>query len=176
MRTWTVDRRRADVVGALLFLLLAAFAYWRTTTWEPPILPGDPGAAFFPRLSISLIAIFSLVVIMRRLFFSAAESRTPSDTVSDGAGKTVSQLYRVDIASLATGIVSSGLLVAAMTLAGFEIPALIFLFALLAWRSGNWVWSAIGSVITVAVVYVVFVVLLKVHLPLAFLPKYLGNF
>ena len=83
MTTWKVDLRVGDIVVALLFLALAVFCAWSTTTWLPPVMPGDPGAAFFPRFALGVIAVFSASLFLRRLMSrSAPEGDAASQTVS----------------------------------------------------------------------------------------------
>jgi len=70
-------------------------------------------------------------------------------------------------------VISVLALIAGMAFVGFEPAAFGFLFILLGWRTGRWVWAAITSIIAVGLMYLAFVALLKVHLPMLFLPKYL---
>lgn len=166
MSDWKVDIRVADIVGAVLLLGITVFAYYTTTTWIPPVLPGDPGAAFFPRIALGVIFLFSLILLFQRAFAMRKALQESSPQTADD------NIISIDVLQFIVAALFSGAVVAGMEYIGFEPAAFTFLFILLGWRTGRWMWSFITSIIAVAIMYFVFVAVLTVRLPLLFLPKY----
>ncbi len=165
MPTLRVDLRIGDIIGALLFLALAVFGVWRTMTWLPPVMPGDPGAAFFPRFALGVIAIFAAMLLARRLASRrASQGAAGEDTVS------------IDLAAVAVAAGAGVLLTLALEMIGTEVAVFVYLLVMLGWRTGRWTTSAIAALVSALVVWFVFVIVLKVHLPLAVLPRYIAGF
>lgn len=165
MTNLTVNIRTADLVVAILLIGISMFAGYVTTTWLPPVLPGDPGAAFFPRIALAVVLLFSLVLLLQ----SATKSRL---TEADQSALTVT----IDLGQFVITIVLSGLMVAGLGYVGFEVSAFAFLIVLLGMRTSRWLWSVVVSAISVAIMYLVFVIALQVRLPLTFLPYHLDFF
>ncbi|MFC1666030.1 tripartite tricarboxylate transporter TctB family protein [Pseudomonadota bacterium] len=168
MNEWKASLRTADIVGAILLIVLSIVAYYITTTWIPPILPGDPGAAFFPRMSLGIIFLFSILLLAQK-FIALRRAQIEKRA-------TETESISIDVTQFFIALVFSGLLVGCMAVIGYELAAFGFLFALLGWRTGRWLWALLTSLIAVGVMYLVFVVVLTVRLPLLFLPKYLSIF
>lgn len=162
MNNLKADVRIADVIGSCLLLSLCGFAYYLTTTWIPPVLPGDPGAAFFPRISLAILFLFSIILLIQRY---RAWRR---NSVADDEDTIVS----INLTQFLLAFSFSGALVAGINYVGFEPATFLFLFILLGWRTGRWMWSFIVSVLSVGFMYLLFVAVLTVRLPLLFLPKY----
>ena len=160
-----VSQRSGDIAGALIFMGLSVGAYLVTLDFLPPVLPGDPGAAFFPRLILGVIFLFGLILLIRRLRGRHPRGGDPGGSTNTGAV--------IDLVSFGVTTLSVLALIVGMATVGFEPAAFGFLFILLGWRTGRWIWAGITSVIAVALMYLTFVVLLKVHLPMLFLPKYI---
>ncbi|MFY0615242.1 MAG: tripartite tricarboxylate transporter TctB family protein [Hyphomicrobiaceae bacterium] len=165
MTNLTVNIRTADLVVAILLIVISVFAGYVTTTWLPPVLPGDPGAAFFPRIALAVVLLFSLVLLVQ----SATKFRL---TEADQSALTVT----IDLGQFIITIVLSGLMVAGLGYVGFEVSAFAFLIVLLGMRTSRWLWSVVVSAISVAIMYLVFVIALQVRLPLTFLPYHLDFF
>ena len=66
MNKVSLNLKTVDIVVGILFIILSLVAWYITTTWIPPILPGDPGAAFFPRIAIAIILFFSVLLIITK--------------------------------------------------------------------------------------------------------------
>lgn len=164
MNKWRVDLHVGDIVAAVLLIIFAVVGIYITTTWIPPVLPGDPGAAFFPRIALVIIIVFSTLLLAQR--FLAGRRRQTAEASDDG-------IITVDVAAFMTAFVLSVALVAGITYIGFEPAAFVFLFVLVGWRTGRWVMALVTAVISVAVLYLIFVPLLNVRLPLLFLSPYL---
>lgn len=164
MKNFTFDVKVADLVCAALFVALVLIAGYITTTWLPPVLPGDPGAAFFPRIALAVIFIFGLVLLINSVRAVKAEA---------GGERQTKQTVSIDLWQFAATFFYSILLIAGIGYAGFELSTFAFLLFLLGRRSNRWVWAVITSVISVAIMYLVFIIVLKVRLPLMFLPNYI---
>lgn len=161
MKNISIDLRKADIVGSVLFLIFSVGAIYVTTTWIPPVLPGDPGAAFFPRIALVVIFIFSTLLLLQGLRNKAK---------SEGDGTRVN----IELSGLIATIVYSSLLVAGIKFAAFEISVFAFLAYMLGIRTGRWVWAIVVALISMILMYFSFIILLRVRLPLLFLPEYLG--
>jgi hypothetical protein len=113
-----------------------------------------------------VIFLFSLILLYQRL-----RRARPSEEY--GAVDEDTAAVEIDLSAFAVTVGSVLALVLAMAFIGFEPAAFGFLFLLLGWRTGRWVWAGVTSVLAVALLYVAFVALLKVQLPMLLLPKYL---
>lgn len=163
MTTVTIKLRRADIACAVGLIAFSLATGYVTTTWIPPILPGDPGAAFFPRIAICVIFVFSVLLMAQHMLRARKAGDAP-------AGKTV----RVEIGQFGATVLYSGLLVVGTGVIGFEVSAFAFLFVLLGLRTGRWGWAAITSAVSTVAMYLIFVLVLTVRLPLALLPAYIS--
>lgn len=162
-RSTIVNPRYMDIVFALIFLGVFAGAYGYTLTLPSPVLPGDPGAGFFPRLISAASVIFCVMLIVKRVLqvrMSNKDQQPDSIEVRPGP-------FFIIAGSVAG-------LILAMHYIGSEISFFAFLFILLGLRTRRWLWSFIVSLLSSAVIYVVFVALLNVHLPVLFLPQYIN--
>lgn len=165
MKNISINLRKADMVGAVLFIIFSIAAFYATTTWIPPVLPGDPGAAFFPQIALIVILIFSALLLLQS--FRKKANATDDDP-------TRARTVNIELSGLIATIAYSGLLVAGIAFAQFEISVSAFLAYMLGIRTGRWVWAAIVALISMVLMYFSFIILLKVRLPLLFLPEYLG--
>jgi len=149
----------------MLFALLALYV---TVSFDPPVLPGFPGAAFFPRLVLVALLLFGAMLALRawrgrrRRLASAGNGRVDVDDLVD---------FRPWPVVLGCGAAFGA--IAAMQVAGFEIAGTLFIGAALAIRTRRWLLSALVGALSAVVMYAVFVLALQVHLPLLFLPRYL---
>lgn len=168
MNEWKANIRVADVVGAVLTLFLCIGGWYITTTWIPPILPGDPGAAFFPRIAMGIMSVFAILLLIQH--YVQAKNRKSN---GEDAELAESERVSINVYQLFIALVFSGAVVAGIHFVGFEAAAFAFLFILLGWRTQRWVWALITALISTALMYLVFVTVLKVRLPLAYMPKYL---
>jgi hypothetical protein len=168
MNQGKTDSRIADIVVAILLLGISSVAYYITTTWIPPVMPGDPGATFFPRISLAIICFFAIVLLFQKN--STSRSQGGSEHSVDG-GVTYAGPRQFFLT-----FVFSGLLIAGIAFVGFEPAAFAFLFGILGWRTKRWLWAFVTSAIAILIMYFVFVIVLNVRLPLLFLPPYLNIF
>lgn len=159
----SVKYRTADIIGAILILIFAAAAIYATTTWLPPVLSGDPGAAFFPRIALGIMVFFSTVLLFQRVRTSQIETDSEE-----------SKSAEIPIGPLCAAVCYSGLAVIGIAIAAFEISGFAFLAFMLGVRTNNWFWAIITALISVLLMYFIFIILLNVRLPLLFLPEYFG--
>lgn len=165
MKNIQVSLRSGNLVGAILTLAFTVFAAYETTTWIPPVLPGDPGAAFFPRIALAIMFVFGVILLIQSVRGSKAEQ------ISDDVAPPK---VTIELSGFVLTLFYSALLVAGIWFASFEISAFAFLTYMLGIRTGRWPWSVITSIIAIAAMYVLFVLVLQVRLPLLFLPSYIN--
>ena len=162
MKNIELDNRLVEIVYAVLFICLFSGAFYISLSFEPPVLSGDPGAAFFPKLICTASLVFSIILFIQR----ALKARKNSGSAKD---KT-----RLDLPPFLLNFFLVGGLILGMARLGSEISFFAFLFILLGLRTGRWLWAASIAVISTLVIYAVFVGFLNVRLPLLFLPKYIN--
>ncbi len=160
MKTIEVDNRYVDIFFAVLFIGLFAGAFVVSLAFEPPVLSGDPGAAFFPQLICTVSLFFSVILLFQRIFRAGRSS---------SKGRT-----SIDLPPFLASFFLVAGLIFAMVRIGSEISFFSFLFILMGWRTGKWFWAFMVAIVSTIVLYGVFVILLNVHLPLLFLPKYVN--
>ncbi len=165
-------------VGGVLALSLVLFVH--TFSFAPPMLPGYPGDDLFPRLILGLIILCGAPLFARRLRERRAQARR---------GRTSDdETFDIDVGGflITAAIVFSFPFL--LPVIGFEITTVAFLTVLFATRLHGPVTaeivtpaiiraallkSLVISVVTMLVLYSVFVILLKVSMPVMFLPKYI---
>lgn len=184
LRTLTLARRRSLLVTTVLLLIAAAYCFYLATQLPRSILPGYPGDGFFPRITLSVILFFGAIVLVREYLQPdpvMAETPDLPETGKDPGDDDMSGPIRLDIVEAATiAVLSIGYMIL-MPRLGMEFTTSIFMFLLFLPRvlqplPRAAVTSAIGAVLTTGFVYFAFVIGLKVPLPLAFLPRFLGQY
>jgi hypothetical protein len=165
----TLATRPTVLITTSLIFLGFAFLFYETFNMMKPILPGYPGDAFFPRLAVGYTLVVGGLIILRGVLlprFAAAPG--------EASHVIVNWLEFLSVAAL--------VLIYAQVLppVGFEITTLVFMLILLVPRFAvehGLLQSVIKSVAlaipTVLVLYGVFALLLGIHLPLLFLPRYI---
>lgn len=156
------------ITTGLIFLGFA-FLFYETFNMMKPILPGYPGDAFFPRLAVGYTLVIAALIILRGILlprFAAAPG--------EATHISVNWLEFLSVAAL--------VLIYAQVLppVGFEITTFVFMLILLVPRylvQHGLLQSVVRSVAltipTVLILYGVFALLLGIHLPLLFLPRYI---
>ena len=147
----------AGLYGVFLLLAIAAFSV--TAGFPSPLLAGYPGSAMFPRIvliAMGLVCVWGLTSVLL----------TPRGAI----GKDIIEIPL-------TGFVAVMAMLAAFTFllsfAGMEIAVLVTIGVTIWIRTRDMAIAATSAIGATIVVYVVFVQLLSVHLPLQFLPRYL---
>lgn len=158
-----MNLKHMDIVFALIFIVVFAGAFGTALTFPTPVLPGDPGAGFFPKL-ISIASLIFCVLLLTKRFLQIKKPDQNQQPVLIDAGLGPFFIIAGSVTCLIVG----------MRYLGSELSFFLFLFVLLGLRTKRWVWSLVISLISTAVIYVVFVALLNVHLPVLFLPKYIN--
>lgn len=162
-------RKRTDLAVTALIVAGTLFLLWNTRTFAPSLLPGYPGDAFFPRIVLTFMLLCAAAVIFDTL---TAHRKAGKEDAAPGQ-------IQIDVRGLA--IVSAfvvGYIVVFSTI-GFEIASFLFLTGLLRGRLNAtgmraWVTAALVSAAAVLILYVCFVLLLGVDMPLLFLPQYIN--
>ncbi len=165
------------VGGVLVFAFALAV---RTFSFAPPMLPGYPGDDLFPRLILGLIILCGVPLFARRLSERRAQARR---------GRTSDdETFDIDVGGF---LIPAAIVFAfpfLLPYIGFEITTVAFLTILFTTRLHGPVTaeivtpaiiraallkSLVISVVTMLVLYSVFVILLRVSMPVMFLPKYI---
>lgn len=157
------------VVTAAIFLGLV-YLFFETYNMMPPILPGYPGDAFFPRLVIGYSLIVATLILWRGLFL-------PHDAAAVGLEEATFSLHWLEFAAVIALVLVYALVLESV---GFEAATVAFLMLLLVPRlrveastAQALLRGAALSVVTMLVFYVSFVLFLNIALPLRFLPRYI---
>lgn len=161
--------RKADLVVVGAFTVALLFLLDHTRTFAPPLLEGYPGDAFFPRLVLGFTLFWAGVILLRRLFQAVAAL-----PVDDPPFRLDGREFTVALAA----VVAYALLLEPV---GFEVATALLLAGLLIPRyrvemplTRAVAWAVGVALATVAVCWLVFVILLNVDMPLLVLPRYLS--
>jgi len=171
MTSLRVTAPRADIGAGLIIALFAAWAFYVTLGFDPPALKGFPGAAFFPRLILAVLFPLGAALCVRGLIRSFKTAREPAPADSEGQPAT-GRVYEFDLVPFLLSLGGVLAMLALMQAAGLEIAVALYLGILLWVGSRRLVWSVVMALVGTAVIYLVFVHILGVHMPLLFLPRY----
>lgn len=156
------------ITTGMIFLGFA-FLFYETFNMMKPILPGYPGDAFFPRLAVGYTLIIAALILLRGILL-------PRFAVAPGEPSHVSVHWLEFLSVAALVLVYAELLPPV----GFELTTLGFMLILLVPRFAvqhGFVQSVVKAVAltipTILILYGVFALLLGIHLPLLFLPRYI---
>lgn len=168
---FNVPMRPAVLIATVLVLAWLAFMAYETTNMLPPILPGYPGDSFFPRLVIIFAAICALIVLLKGVLVPRGAQLAAGENSSF-------PLRWLDFASVCILVVAYGEMLEPV---GFEIVTFVLMTAILAPRiavgglgvARSIVYAMGMALATTFVFYVAFGLLLRIPLPLLFLPRYI---
>jgi putative tricarboxylic transport membrane protein len=163
--------KQSVIVATIAIFAWLVFMMYETTNMMPPILRGYPGDAFFPRLTL----IFALICAAFILIKAALVPRGAQLAAGEDA---TFQLHWVEFAVVCVLVLAYGLLLEPV---GFEIATFAMFMILLAPRiaSGGYgmartlAYTLALSLPTTIIMYVCFGLLLRIPLPLLFLPRYI---
>ena len=167
----TLPMKQSVVVATVMALAWLAFMLYETTNMMPPILPGYPGDSFFPRLVLVFALICGLVILIK--------ARLTPRGAQIAAGEAPGfKLHWIEFISVCVLVAAFGLLLERV---GFEISTLVLMLALLGPRmvaGSSRPMRSFGlafalSLVTTLVTYVGFGLILRIPLPLLFLPRYI---
>ena len=140
--------RIQNMICGMSILILGGFFYALTFDF-PQLSAKDPGPAFMPRIYCGLLILFGLIVFIRGI-------------LDKNKKEEQEKTFRYAIASM--GIVL--LYIIAMPIVGFNISTLFLVFSLLLFSKVRSKITLISIPIgTVLFIYIVFVKLLKVSIP-----------
>lgn len=158
------------VVTAAIFIWFA-FMLYETTNMTPPILPGYPGDSFFPRLVLMFGLICAVTILIK------ATLRPRGAQLAPGEAPTFS-IHWLEFLTVCVLVTAYGVLLVPV---GFEIMTFVLMLALLGPRmaaGSDHPTRSLGyafalSLATTLFAYVGFGLLLRIPLPLLFLPRYI---
>jgi len=148
---------RPDARAGLVLLAFCAIAFAATFTFDsvPDTLIQGPGAAAFPRIVIGVIAVLSIVLILR-----AGSNDEPVEPVHPMSVATAAVQVLFMVAAPFVGVVG------AIFLAIVAIGRL--------WGAHRWVPLVVIAAVTVSLIYVLFVRFLHIPIPLGVLEGLFG--
>ncbi len=145
----TVRIRHTEKIGAVLFLILSAVVFYLSGQF--PESPTETGPGSYPRVIVTLMAVFALVQLGRSLY----------------TGETTTHEVRLPTAKrVVSVVVLISLYVIIMPYIGFLLGTGLFLAITIRYSGGdNWVHIAVVSVIIPIVLYYAFGLFLRVPMP-----------
>lgn len=161
-------RQTVCEVSTVFFIIAAGAAlYWNTFSFFPSLLPGYPGDAFFPQLSLAFLFFCCVVFLLRHALHRL---RGEEDPVA--AGETV----EIPLPRFFAVIVIVCAYVYLLPVAGFELSTFAFVFVTMTTRlRGSPVRQVLKGIalalVTTLLCYAIFVMALNVSLPLKILPR-----
>ena len=162
--------KKAALLTATSLILLGLIALFVDTfNMSRSILPGYPGDAFFPRLVLGFTVIFALVILARGFLL-------PQEAAAVGDEAPTFDVHWLELASV---FVLTVIYVMILEPIGFEVATTLLMLCLIGPRLmmpplKALVIGAAAGVGTMLFLYICFVPLLGVFLPLKFLPRYLS--
>jgi putative tricarboxylic transport membrane protein len=164
-----LSKKAALLTATSLILLGLVVLIVDTFNMSPSILPGYPGDAFYPRLVLGFSVIFALVILARGVFL-------PQEAAAVGDEAPTFDVHWLE---LATVFILALVYVAILEPIGFELATTLLMLCLIGPRllmppARALVIGTVAGVGTMLFLYVCFVPLLGVFLPLRFLPRYLS--
>lgn len=166
-----VPMKPAVLIATTLVLAWLLFMAYETTNMSPPILPGYPGDSFFPRIAIIFAVICALIVLLKGVFLPRGAQLAAGENTSF-------PLRWLDFVSICILVVTYGEM---LNLLGFEIVTFVLMTVILVPRiavggfsiARSVAYAAGTSLVTTFIFYVAFGLLLRIPLPLFFLPRYI---
>ena len=162
------SRRKATLVVTIMVTALFVYSLWLTSTFSPSMLPGYPGDAFFPRLILVFGLIWCGVLIYKFGIASNSDERH------------VEEEEQISLAFIPVALICGFVLayLYLLPVIGFEACTFLLMFLLLfpRWKGelgARVIQVSLISLVTMAVTYFSFVILLNVSFPVKFLPDFI---
>ena len=163
-----VQRRTAEIVTALVLLAAIVFLYIHTYTFAPSPMRGYPGAAFLPRLILIYAGAFTAIWLAGLVFwYPTPGTNSLIDAEDDRVFEFEYRDYLITIVAILAFVFGTEEI-------GFEATSFLVFAVLLYSRLSSIAMVVLVSLLSTLVCYLVFVLLLNVSLPLAFLPAYIN--
>ena len=167
----TLPMKASVVVATVMILGWFLFMLYETTNMTPPILPGYPGDSFFPRLVLFFGLVCAATILIKAIL-------TPRGAQLAAGEAPSFSLHWVEFLSVCALVIGYGLLLVPV---GFEIMTFVLMLALLGPRMAalsdhparSLGYAFALSLATTLFTYVGFGLLLRIPLPLLFLPRYI---
>ncbi|MGI9423990.1 MAG: tripartite tricarboxylate transporter TctB family protein [Hyphomicrobiaceae bacterium] len=162
-----VPKQPAVFVVTLVIMVCLGYLFYETYNMAPPLLPGYPGDAFFPRLVLGFTMFWGAIVLLRGITASAVRSHYGSDI----------RFHIAEFIFVVAIGVAYGMLLEPI---GFELATFAFLLILLlprlkvdlSWQEALAVGTGL-ALLTMLILWAAFGLGLKVQLPLKVLPLYI---
>ncbi|HET7635257.1 MAG TPA: tripartite tricarboxylate transporter TctB family protein [Burkholderiales bacterium] len=150
---------KIELVTATACVIGGLYMFYETGFFKASAsVSGAP--AVFPRLALGLgigAAILTIIRKLRELRQTSAMAVAPVD---------------IELKALVFLVVLTVVYIVVADMAGFEIPTVIYLYLLIYQRMREYWRPALIALVASIAIYVVFVLLLQIRLPLLFLPEY----
>jgi hypothetical protein len=167
----TLPMKASVVVAAIVILGWFLFMFYETTNMLPPILRGYPGDAFFPRLVLVFGVMCTVTILIKAMLKPRGIQIAPGEDASFS-------IHWAEYLSVCVLVIAYGVLLEPV---GFEITTFVLMLALLGPRMAvgsdhpaRWLgYAVVLSLATTLFAYVGFGLLLRIPLPLLFLPRYI---
>lgn len=161
-------RRVCEVSTTIVIIVMGMVLYWNTNSFFPSLLPGYPGDAFFPRLTLGFLFVCSVVFLLRHVHQRFREKH--------GAARPVDDTVEFPLLRFLGVIAIVWLYAYLLPLIGFELSTMAYVLVVVTPRlKGKRLQMAVkGAVIallTTLLCYFAFVMALNVSLPLKVLPR-----
>ena len=166
-----IPMKPAVLIATFLILGWLLFMLYETTNMTPPILLGYPGDAFFPRLVIIYALICAGFILVRGLLLPRGAPLISSEAATYS-------VHWPEFVNICVLVIVYGLVLEPI---GFEIATFTLLMILLVPRiraggkspSRSLIYAISLALPTTLICYVSFGLLLRIPLPLLFLPRYI---
>jgi putative tricarboxylic transport membrane protein len=161
--------RKANIIIGLILLGVSGFYYFSTKGLPPPTKTENLGAAFFPTLLASLLAILALLLIVNSLSFRRASDQEEEKSAVAGGERLEEDSFSAEGISykfLFGTAVLCVLYAILLPVIGYLISTPLFLISLIRLlRKGKWVLNVTISILLTASLYLLFARALSVSLP-----------
>jgi hypothetical protein len=165
-----VPMRAAVLVSTGLILVGLVYLYYETYNMSPSIQEGYPGDAFFPRIALIFSMIWAVIILVRGIFLS-------QEAAAVGNEEPYVSAHWLEFVSVVVLVLLYALLLERI---GFEIMTVVFMMILLVPRlqvmstpRQALLRGFALSLVTMLILYVALGPVLKIPLPLTFLPIYI---
>jgi putative tricarboxylic transport membrane protein len=167
----TLPMKASVVVATTVILGWFLFMFYETTNMLPSILPGYPGDRFFPRLVLVFGVMCAVTILIKAMLKPRGVQIAPGEDASFS-------IHWAEFLSVCVLVFAYGVLLEPV---GFEITTFVLMLALLGPRmvagsnhpARSFGYSFALSLATALFAYVGFGLLLRIPLPLLFLPRYI---
>jgi putative tricarboxylic transport membrane protein len=161
--------RKTNIVIGFILLGVSGFYYFSTKGLPPPTKTENLGAAFFPTLLATILAILALLLIVNSLSFRRSPDQGEEKAAVAGGERLEEDSFSAEGISYKFLLGTAALCVLYaifLPILGYLISTPLFLISFIRLlRKGKWVLNVTISVILTACLYLLFARALSVSLP-----------